>query len=128
MSSTIEIVSGRLSPADLKDALVPHIEGVEIRLDVGKRASPYRGGPGTELLVAYVGGGAAALSALITGVFALLASCQARERSAGGDGAKIVLHGGDGSSVECPADATREELDYMVELARRLGSSTIELP
>jgi hypothetical protein len=79
------------------------------------------------LLVAYVGGGAAALSALITGLFALLATRQDQERAAV-DGARIVLHGADGSSVECPADATREELDHLVELARRLGSATIELP
>jgi hypothetical protein len=128
VSSTIEIVGGRLSPADLKAALAPHIDGVEIRLDVDERNSPYRGGPGTELLVAYIGGGAAALSALITGVFALLAARQGQERAANGESAKIVLHGADGSSVECPADATREELDHLVELARRLGSSTIELP
>lgn len=127
MGSTVEIVGGRLSPADLKDALTPHIDGVEVRLDVDERASPYRGGPGTELLVAYVGGGAAALSALITGLFALLATRQDQERAAV-DGARIVLHGADGSSVECPADATREELDHLVELARRLGSATIELP
>jgi hypothetical protein len=127
VGSTVEIVGGRLSPADLKDALTPHIDGVEVRLDVDERASPYRGGPGTELLVAYVGGGAAALSALITGLFALLATRQDQERAAV-DGARIVLHGADGSSVECPADATREELDHLVELARRLGSATIELP
>lgn len=128
MSSIIEIVGGRLSPADLKDALALHIDGAEIRLDVDDRTSPYRSGPGVELLVAYVGGGTAALSALITGVFALLAARQGHKGAADGDCAKIVLHGADGSSVECPADATREELAELVELARRLGSSTIELP
>lgn len=128
MSSTIEIISGRLPPAELKDALTRHIDGAEVRLDVEHRASLYRGGPGTELLVAYIGGGGATLSALITGVFALLAARRGRQGARDGDGAKIVIHGADGSSVECPADATREELDHVVELARRLGSSTIELP
>lgn len=125
MSSTIEIVGGRLSPTDLKDALTSHIEGADVRLDVDERTSPYRSGPTTELLVAYVSGGAAAFSALITGVFALLAKRRGQESA---DGAKIVLHGADGSSVECPADATDEELAHLVELARRLGNSTIELP
>ncbi|QIQ05575.1 hypothetical protein [Streptomyces liangshanensis] len=130
MSSRIEIVGGPLSPADLKDALASHIDDAGVRLDVDGRTSLYRGGSGTELLVAYVGGGATALSALITGVFALLAmrQGQGQESAADTDGAKIVLHGADGSSVECPANATREELVQLVELARKLGSSTIELP
>jgi hypothetical protein len=127
VSSTIEIVGGRLSPTDLKDALAPYIEDADIRLDIEERTSPYRSGPGTELLVAYVSGGAAAFSALITGVFALLAKRRGQE-SAADNGAKIVLRGADGSSVECPADATSEELAHLVELARRLGNSTIELP
>lgn len=132
MSSTVEIIGGRLSPADLKVVLTPHIDGVEVRLDIDERASRYRSGPGAEVLVAYIAGGTAALSSLITGVFALLTARRSQECAADGDGdgdgSKIVLHGADGSSVECPADATREELDHLVDLARRLGTSTIELP
>lgn len=115
-------------PADLKDALAPHIGGAEIRLNVEERTSSHRAGPGTDVLVAYIGGGTAALSALITGMFALLAARKDHKGGVDGDGTKIVLHGADGSSVECPADATREELAHLVELARRLGGSTIEVP
>jgi hypothetical protein len=126
--STISLVSERFSPAELKVALTPHIDTTETRLVVETRAGVYRGGLATELLVAYIGGGAVSLSALITGAFALMSAHRTKGREDESSDARIVIRGADGSSVECPANVTREELDHLVEQARLLSRPTIELP
>lgn len=125
----VEIIGGDLAPADLQSALARSTAGMDIRFDIDRPVSQYRTGPGAAVVVALVSGGATALSALITGVFALASSNRNARRGAEGIvGGRVVIHGADGSSVECPADATPEDLDRLVELTRKLSRPTIELP
>jgi hypothetical protein len=109
-----------LSPQELRAALAEHIGDAAVELDVRESVSQYRAGADPAVVVAVLGGGATVLSALITGIFALLAARP-------GIGRKIVIKGKDGASVECPADTPLEVIPQLVELARQLDTPSIEV-
>ncbi len=72
------------------------------------------------VLVAIVAGASSAMSALIGGLFRILE----RKRS---PGAKIILRGADGTTVEAPASANPQQLKELIALASQLEKPLIRL-
>jgi Effector Associated Constant Component 1 len=120
MSLEIEIESGSLSSADLQAALAEYTDGTHVQFEERERTSEYRNMP-VAVVVAIMSGGSAALSALISGIFAFITS----RRPHGG---QIVIRSSDGRSIEFPPDTPPGEIPRLVELVHQLDHPTIELP
>ncbi len=120
MSPEIEIESGSLSAAELQAALAECTDGTQVQFEARDPQNEYRVIP-VAVVVAMMSGGATALSALISGIFAFIGSRRT-------DNGKIVIRGSDGRSIEFPADTPASEIPRLVELAHQLDRPTIQLP
>jgi hypothetical protein len=76
--------------------------------------------PDQTVLVAIVAGTSAAVSALFAGLLRLVETRFNRT-------AKIVLRGSDGTTVEVPVGTTKEELEQLVTIAKRLTGPEVRL-
>ncbi|WP_404870014.1 hypothetical protein ACI1MP_31055 [Kitasatospora griseola] len=121
MGGEIQIRSGSLAAGELRRAVSEHVPGAAVQFEVREPASDYRVGIDATVVVAVVSGSASVLSALITGIFSLMAA-----RRSGS--ANIVIRSADGRSIEFPADTSAEEIPRLVELTRQLDRPSIELP
>ena len=76
--------------------------------------------PDQTVLVAIVAGTSAAVSAVFTGLLRLVETRFNRT-------AKIVIRGADGTTVEVPVGTTQEELEKLVDIAKRLTGPEVRL-
>ena len=119
MELEFEIKSDTASADALQAALSARDADKDLRFEVRTSTSAYRVEP--VVLVAIVSATGSALSALIGSIFGYVNARKARNQ-------RIVLRGSDGTTVECPADSSPEQIGRLIEMVRNLGRSTIELP
>lgn len=119
----IRIDSPAFSPEQLRDTLAEAIvaNSASITFEVRPASSRLRS-PVTDssVVIAVLAGGAATLSALLTG---LLKVVERRQDKAG----KIVLKGSNGATVEVPAGTPAPAVAELIELAKRLDQPRITL-
>lgn len=72
-------------------------------------------------MVAAVGAGSAAISAIIAGIFRVLESRSQRVSS------KIVIQGSDGRKIEVPGDTPTERIEKLMQLAKDFQPSRIQI-
>jgi len=119
---TREIVISANSADELRRLLVSEFPSGDALFETRSAPRQLRGPASidTSTLVAIIGLGSAAISALITGLFRVLEKRQERV-------GKIVLKGANGASVEIPADTPRHELKELVALAAGLDQPRIQI-
>jgi hypothetical protein len=111
----IEITTEIISAADLKNELEKQIDKEGVQLELHRNESGARGIDPT-ILTAIVGGAAAALGALLTGIFKIMESKNAR---------KIVINGSQGRRIELTGEFTKLEIDELVQRARDIDAEQI---
>lgn len=117
MELTIKINTDAISAAELKESLEQRPDWKDLNIGLSLRKSKVRTrGLDPAILVAIVGAASTSMGALIAGLFQI-----AKEKSA----ERIVIQGADGERVEFPANLPPEEIDDLIEKARKLGAPKI---
>jgi hypothetical protein len=98
---------------EVKELLSEHDITLELRKSVASKRNI-----DPSILVAVVGAAGAGIGALITGIFAVINKKKTMY---------IEIHFADGGMVKAPADINDEELDMLIEKAKRREIELIEL-
>jgi hypothetical protein len=112
-------LSPRILQGDLAEFL--SVSNVPIELELRPRSPRLRSSVGDpSVLVAVLAGGAAAISALVSG---LLRVVEKRQDKTG----KVVVRGASGAAVEVPVGTSLEEISKLIEVAKKLDQPGIVL-